>query len=94
MAFPSSEHKQIIIISMQILIIQNHKAIQAPFGAVNEVLCCYRQKEQRQHYFATDTLLPPFCLDPELVPFSLHRILLSTTEFHSSERKAGPQISR
>lgn len=32
---------------MQILIIQNHKAIQALFGALNEVLCCYRQKEQR-----------------------------------------------
>lgn len=68
---------------MQILIIQNHKAIQALSGALNEVLCCYRQKEQRWPYFLTDTL-PPFCLDPEFVPFSLHRILLATTEFHNS----------
>lgn len=81
MAFPSSEHKQIIIISMQILIIQNHKAIQA--GALKEVLCCYVRPvlEQRRPYFVTDTLLPPFCLDPEFVSFSLYRILLATTEF-------------
>lgn len=74
---------------MQILIIKNHKAIQAPFGALKEVLC-YRQMEQRRPYFVTDTLLPPFCLDPELVPFSLYRILLATTEFHSSKQNTEP----
>lgn len=68
---------------MQILIIQNHKAIQAPFGALKEVLCWYRQKEQRRPYVVTDTLLPPFCLDPEFVSFSLYRILLAMTEFHN-----------
>lgn len=78
---------------MQIRIIQNHKAIQAPFGALKEVLCCYRHTEQRQPYFVTDTLLPPFCLDPEFVSFSLYRILLAKTEFHSSKLNTEPQIT-
>lgn len=77
---------------MQILIIQNHKAIQAPFGALKVALCRNRQKEQRRPYFVTDTLLPPFCLDPEFVPFSLYRILLAMTEFHSSKQNAEPQV--